>query len=75
MRRELKHKFLPSTYYQDKFIQLQNFEQKNLFVEEYTQELGKLIMKYYIQEREEQTIARYLRELNIDIAHRVELQQ
>lgn len=75
MRRELTRKFLPSHYYQDNFIQLQNLRQKNLSVEEYTREFEKLMMKCDIHEREEQTIARYLGGLNTDIAHPVQLQQ
>jgi hypothetical protein len=75
MRRELTRKFLPSHYYQDNFIQLQNLRQKNLYVEEYTREFEKLMMKCDIQEREEQTIARYLGGLNTDISHPVQLQQ
>lgn len=75
MRKELTRMFLPPHYYQDKFIQLQNLRQKNLSVEEYTREFEKLMMQCDIQEKEEQTIARYLGGLNTDIADRVELQQ
>ena len=45
MRRELTRKFLPSSYYQDTFIQLHNFRQRNLTVEEYTKEFESLLMK------------------------------
>jgi hypothetical protein len=75
MRRELTIKFLPSHYYQDNFIQLQNLRQKNLSVEEHTREFEKLMMKCDIHEREEQTIAHYLGGLNVDIARQVQLQQ
>ena len=75
MRRELTRKFLPPHYYQDNFIQLQNLRQKSLSVEEYTREFEKLMMKCDIQEKEEQTIDRYLGGLNTDIAHLVQLQQ
>ena len=75
MRRELTRKFLPDHYYQDNFIQLHNLRQKSLSVEEYTREFEKLMMKCDIQEKEEQTIARYLGGLNTDIAHPVQLQQ
>ncbi|KAJ1427774.1 Retrotransposon gag domain [Sesbania bispinosa] len=68
MCRELTRKFLPEQCYQDNFIQLQNLWQKTQFVQEYTGEFEKLIMKCDIQEKEEKTIARYLRGLNIDIA-------
>lgn len=75
MRKELTRMFLPPQYYQDKFIQLQNLRQKNFSVEDYTREFEKLMMQCDIQEKEEQTIARYLGGLNTDIADRVELQQ
>ena len=71
MRRELSKKFLPSHYYQDSFIKLQNLRQKNLSVEEYTREFEKLMMKCDIHEREGQTIARYLGGLNTVVAHPV----
>jgi len=74
MRRELTRKFLPH-YYQDNFIQLHNPRQKSMSVEEYTRDFEKLMMKCDIQEKEEQTIARYLGGLNTDIAHLVQLQQ
>jgi len=75
MHRELTRKFLPPHYYQDNFIQLQNLRQKSMSVEEYTRDFEKLMMKCDIQEKEEQTIARYLGRLNTDIAHLVQLQQ
>ena len=75
MRRELTRKFLPENYYQDCFLQLHNLRQKTLSVEEYTREFEKLMMKCDIQEKEEQTIARYLGGLNTNIAHQVQLQQ
>ena len=61
MRRELTRKFLPDHYYQNNFIQLHNLQQKSLSIKEYSREFEKLMMKCGIQEREEQTIARYLR--------------
>ena len=66
---------MPSHYYQDSFIPLQNLRQKNFSVEEYTREFEKLMMKCDIHEREEQTIARYLGGLNIDVVYPVQLQQ
>jgi len=73
--RQLTRKFLPPHYYQDNFIQLQNLRQKSMSVGEYTRDFEKLMMKCDIQEKEEQTIARYLGGLNTDIAHLVQLQQ
>lgn len=68
MCRELTRKFLPEHYYQSNFIQLQNLQTKTQTVKEYTREFEKLMMKCDIQEKEEQTIARYLGGLNTDIA-------
>ena len=75
MRRELTRKFLPEHYYQDCFLQLHNLRQKTLSVEEYTREFEKLMMKCDIQEKKEQTIARYLGGLNTNMAHQVQLQK
>ena len=46
-----------------------------MIVEEYTREFEQLLMKCDIQEKEEQTIVRYIGGLNADIAHLVQLQQ
>nr|XP_028965045.1 uncharacterized protein LOC114827423 [Malus domestica] len=74
MRRELKKKFLPENYRQDSFLKFHNFKQKDLSVEEYTTEFDKLQMLCDIVESEEQTIARYLGGLHLEIGNIVQLQ-
>ncbi|EOX92171.1 Gag-pol polyprotein-like protein [Theobroma cacao] len=74
MRRELKRKFLPKHYRQEIFIKFHNLRQKTMTVEEYTMEFEQLHMKCDVQEPEEQTVARYLGGLNVEIADIVQLQ-
>ncbi|XP_017982330.1 PREDICTED: uncharacterized protein LOC108663252 [Theobroma cacao] len=74
MRRELKHKFRPEHYRQEIFIKFHNLRQKTMSVEEYTMEFEQLHMKCDVHELEEQTVARYLGGLNVEIADVVQLQ-
>ncbi|XP_027351492.1 uncharacterized protein LOC113862615 [Abrus precatorius] len=75
MKKELTRKFLPDHYYQDNFIKFHNLRQDSKIVEEYTREFELLMMKCDIQEKEEQTIARFLGGLNPEISQLVQLQQ
>ncbi|GKV33822.1 hypothetical protein SLEP1_g42272 [Rubroshorea leprosula] len=75
MRWEFTRKFLPDRYYQDNFVKFHNLQQKSLTVEEYTMEFKQLMMKCDVQEKDEQTIARYLGGLDYDISKVVQLQQ
>jgi len=74
MKTKLKARFLPNTYVQDCYSQLHNLNQGNLSVEEYTREFEKLVIKYDLQEPEEQTIVRYLGGLDPRYSNVVELQ-
>ena len=67
-------KFLPKSYLQDAYNKLQSFKQDDLSVEEYTGEFDHLLVRYEVNEKEEQTIARYLQGLRKDIRDVVELQ-
>ncbi|OMP00001.1 reverse transcriptase [Corchorus capsularis] len=69
MVRELKKKFLPEDYKQDVFIKLQNLKQGAMSVSDYTADFDSLMIKANINEPEEQTIARYLAGLRVDIAN------
>jgi len=60
MKAKLKARFLPSSYIQDIYSQLHNLTQGDMSVDEYTREFEKLLIKYDIQEPEQQTIVRYL---------------
>ena len=54
---------------------MQNLHQKSPSMEEYIKEFEKLMMKYDIQEKEEQTIACFFGGLNYKISQLVQLQQ
>lgn len=78
---ELKTIFFPNNYRQDKFLKFHNLKQKNLSIEEYTAkfeectaEFEQLMMKCDIVEPEEQTIARYLGGLKMEVGNVVQLQ-
>ena len=73
MKSKLKAHFLPPTYLQDCYSQLHNLTEGNMSVEEYTHEFEKLLIKCDIQEPEEQTIVRYLGELDPRYSNVVEL--
>ena len=74
MKKELKRKYLPLHYRQDIFLKIQNLKQQNLTVEEYSAEFENLIIKGDLQEAEEQSIARYLSGLRLEISKTVQLQ-
>jgi len=75
MKSKLRSRFLPATYIQDSYSQLHNLTQGNLTIEEYTREFEKLLIKYDIQEPEEQTIVRYFGGLGPKYFNIVKLQQ
>ena len=75
MKSKLKSRFLPLTYLQDSYSQLNNLSQGNLTSEEYTREFEKLLIKCDIQEPKEQTIVRYLGGLDPKYSNVVELKQ
>jgi len=75
MKTKLKARFLPSSYVRDSYAQLHNLTQGSMSVDEYTREFEKLLIKYDIQEPEEQTIVRYLGGLEPKYSNVVELQQ
>ncbi|KAK0580214.1 hypothetical protein LWI29_038137 [Acer saccharum] len=74
MRKQLKRKYMPENYRQDSFLRFHNFKQKDLSVEEYTSEFDNQRMLCDLIEPNEQTIARYLGGLQIDICNIVQLQ-
>ncbi|KAL3503374.1 hypothetical protein ACH5RR_037823 [Cinchona calisaya] len=74
MKKALKKKFLPENYRQDVFLKCHSFKQNNLSVVDYTAEFEDLMLRCDIYEPEEQTIARYLGGLRIEICNVVQLQ-
>ena len=67
-------KFLPKSYLQDAYNKLQAFKQDDLSLEEYAEKFDHLLVCCKVNEKEEQTIARYLQGLRKDIRDVVELQ-
>ncbi|VFQ95156.1 unnamed protein product [Cuscuta campestris] len=74
MRSLLKKKFLPAEYVRENFAKLQTLRQGSKSVEEYNREFEELLLRYDLQEDDEQTFVRYLFSLNLQIANTVELQ-
>ena len=60
MKKELKRKYLPFKYHQDIYLKTQNFKQQNLSVEEYSAMFKNLMIKGYLQEAKEHSIATLL---------------
>ncbi|XP_056167648.1 uncharacterized protein LOC115661510 [Syzygium oleosum] len=75
MKKLLQKKFLPTHYRQEAFIEYHNIKQRDLTVEQYTEEFDHLRMRCDVAEEDEQTIARYLAGLRYEISDVVQLQQ
>jgi len=58
MKSKLKARFVSLMCIQDYYSQLHSLTQVNMNVEEYTRKFEKLVIKYDLQEPEEQTIIR-----------------
>uniref|UniRef100_A0A6I9QM94 Uncharacterized protein LOC105037857 n=1 Tax=Elaeis guineensis var. tenera TaxID=51953 RepID=A0A6I9QM94_ELAGV len=74
MKRIMKKRFVPQYYKQELYIKLQSLRQGGMCVENYVKEFEMLMMRCDLREPQEQTIARFLRGLNKEIADTVELQ-
>ncbi|KAL3527788.1 hypothetical protein ACH5RR_012444 [Cinchona calisaya] len=74
MKKGLKKKFLLENYRQYVFLKFHSFKQNNLSVVDYTAEFEDLMLRCDTYEPEEQTIARYLSGLRIEIFNVVQLQ-
>ncbi|KAJ9542861.1 hypothetical protein OSB04_029367 [Centaurea solstitialis] len=72
LKRHLKKRFLPREFTQDQFIKLNYLQQRNLSIAEYTKEFENLCMLCDLREQDEMKIARYIRGLNMVIAHKVQ---
>ena len=71
--KEIRAKFLPAQYKQEAFIDYHNLRQRNLTVEQYTNEFDMLRMRCDVVEEDEQIIARYLAGLKQEISEVVYL--
>ena len=74
MKPKLKARFLPPNYIQNSYVALHHLTQSSMSVEEHTREFEKLLIKCDLQKDEEQTIVRYLGELDPKYSYVVELQ-
>jgi len=66
--------FLPPHYLQDNYTKLHNLRQDTRSVEEYTREFEQLVITCDLRDNEDQTVVRYLGDLNESIRDVVELQ-
>jgi len=73
LKSTLRRRHIPSYYNRELMNKLQRLQQRNMFVEEYTQKMELLMMRAGIIEEESITISRFLSGLNLDIRDRVEL--
>ncbi|KAL2932191.1 Non-structural maintenance of chromosomes element 1-like protein, partial [Bienertia sinuspersici] len=72
LKRKMRRAFLPADYEQEQYLKLQSLEQGNLSVHDYTKDFERLGLLCNMEEREQLTIARYIKGLNRYIANRVE---
>lgn len=74
MKTIMRRRFVPSHYYRDQHLKLQNLKQGSKTVEDYHKEMEIAMIRANIEEDREATMARFLCGLNPDIANIVELQ-
>ena len=74
MKATIRKRFVPSHYYRDLYKKLQSFTQGYRSVDDYNKEIKIAMIRANVEEDREATMARFLNELNRDIANVVELQ-
>ncbi|KAF7832500.1 hypothetical protein G2W53_014833 [Senna tora] len=74
MKSVLRRRFVPSHYYRDLHMKLQNLKQGSKSVEEYYKEMEIAMIRANVVEDREATMARFICGLNKEIANVVELQ-
>ena len=74
MKREMRACFVPKHYKRDLFDKLQNLKQGSKSVEEYYKEIEQAMIRARVQEDEEQSMTRFLSDINKAIKHAVEFQ-
>ena len=74
MKKELKRKYLSFNYRQATYLEIQNFKQQDLSVDECSAKFVNLIIKGDLQEAEEICIAHYIAGLRSDISRVIFLQ-
>ncbi|KAL4334521.1 hypothetical protein GQ457_07G006360 [Hibiscus cannabinus] len=74
MKAIMRKRFVPSHNHRDLFLKLQSLKQGNRSVEDYYKEMEVAMMRANIVEDREATMARFLADLNTEIANVVELE-
>ncbi|KAJ9701225.1 hypothetical protein PVL29_006532 [Vitis rotundifolia] len=74
MKATMRRRFVPSPYYKDLYQKLQSLTQGYKSVDDYHKEMEIAMIRANVEEDRETTMARFLNELNRDIANVVELQ-
>ncbi|KAJ9672490.1 hypothetical protein PVL29_025915 [Vitis rotundifolia] len=74
MKATMRRRFVPSHYYRDLYQKLQSLTQGYRSVDDYHKEMEIAMIQANVEENREATMARFLNELNRDIANVVELQ-
>ncbi|XP_031398470.1 uncharacterized protein LOC116209045 [Punica granatum] len=73
MKAVMRKRFVPSHYYRDLHLKLQNLKQGSKTVEEYHKEMEIAMIRANVEENREATMARFISGLNWEIANIVEL--
>jgi len=67
-------RFLPDNYKRDLYLKVSNLSQRRSNIEEYIREFEQLQIRSGLEEEPEQTMARFLKDLDPGIAEKVDLQ-
>ncbi|XP_031378379.1 uncharacterized protein LOC116193768 [Punica granatum] len=73
MKAVMRRRFVPSHYYRDLYLKLQNLKQGSKTVEEYHKEMEIAMIRANVEDDREATMARFISRLNREIANIVEL--
>lgn len=74
LKKVLRQRFVPNNYQQSLYVKLATLKQGAKSIAQYIEEFEKLAIMCDVEEREEQTMARFLGGLNYEIRDKVELQ-
>jgi hypothetical protein len=74
MKREMRARFVPKHYKRELFDKLQNLKQGSKSVEEYYKEMEQAMIRAHVHEDDEQSMARFVSNLNRLIKRVVEFQ-
>ncbi|RDX70394.1 hypothetical protein CR513_50367, partial [Mucuna pruriens] len=73
LKRELRSKFVPTSYARDLYSKLQRMYQGSKCIEEYLKDMEVALMRANVLESKEATISHFMHELNREIEDIVEL--